>query len=710
MESTIVASLVCPVCRATYHDLGTVFCTHDGARLRPVDDREALWLGRTVAGKYRPLRLLGIGGMAEVYEAEDLEFDRRVALKVLRPRLAADPTIVERFKQEARLVSLIAHPNVVKIEAFGALPDDTLYMVMELLHGETAADALRRGALGATHALEVAVQACRGLADAHERGVIHRDIKPANLFLHDGGAGTGMVVKVLDLGIATLLDQDQSNLSTTGSVFGTPEYMSPEQALGEPVGPASDVYSLGVTLYHMLLGRRPFFAPSFMGVLAKHITEKPRWPDELARSRGVPVGAEAIVLKALAKHPGHRYGSMQELGAALATLHQSVTMPSLKAPMVHIVTSDLEPTRPPVAMACVPLEGASGGDGEVVELAPGVYWVGRRHGVALECNAYLRVYRREGTQVALLVDPGPPKDQRVIAAKVAAVIGSLARVDLVFLNHQDPDVASNAAIVQELNPRAHVLCSADTWRLVQFYGLNPQNHSAVEDFRGGEMRLGTGHSVSFVSTPYCHFRGAVMLYDRESRVLFTGDLLGGVSVSGAMVATEKDWPGVEIFHQLYMPSCRALEAAMQRIQALDPPPLVIAPQHGGILVGERVAAWTARLRQILVGADMVVDDDEKNRYLAALHELVGELTRWLGEAATAALLRRDSADGSFPSLFVFEDARAVVDFKIQPRAALTSLREHARAVLGAPDRSGLDRLFRETLERHGLDDANRAGE
>jgi serine/threonine-protein kinase len=113
MESTVVASLVCPLCRATYDDLGTIFCTHDGARLRPFDLREALWLGRNVAGKYRPLRLIGTGGMAEVYEAEDLELDRRVALKVLRPRLAADPRMSERFQQEARLVSLIVHPNVV---------------------------------------------------------------------------------------------------------------------------------------------------------------------------------------------------------------------------------------------------------------------------------------------------------------------------------------------------------------------------------------------------------------------------------------------------------------------------------------------------------------------------------------------------------------------------------------------------------------------
>jgi serine/threonine-protein kinase len=703
MESTVVASLVCPLCRATYDDLGTVFCTHDGARLRPFDLREALWLGRNVAGKYRPLRLIGTGGMAEVYEAEDLELDRRVALKVLRPRLAADPRMSERFKQEARLVSLIVHPNVVGIEAFGSLADDALYMVMELLRGQTVADALARGTLDGALGLEVAIQACRGLGAAHRHGVIHRDIKPANLFLHQPEGMAGVVVKVLDLGIATLLDQDQSNLSMTGSVFGTPEYMSPEQALGEAVGPASDVYSLGVTLYQMLLGRRPFFAPSFMGVLAKHITEAPRWPAELARSRGVPAGAEAVVLKAMAKNPEHRYRSMAELEAALGSLREGATMPSFRAPGVPTSTSIEEPTRPPASYACVALANAKGGDQEVVEIARGVYWVGRRHGVQLECNTYLRVFRREGTQVALLVDPGPPKDQRLIAAKVAAVIGSLARVDLVFLNHQDPDVASNAAAIQQLNPRAHVLCSEDTWRLVQFYGLNPRTYSAVEDFRGGEMRLATGHSVEFVPTPYCHFRGAVMLYDRESRVLFSGDLLGGVSVSGGMVATDQDWPGVEIFHQLYMPSQRALRNAMERIERLDPPPLVIAPQHGGIVVGERVTAWPRRLAETAVGADMAVDSGEKERYLGVVRDLVGELSRWLGETTTAAVLRRNSSDGSFPNLFVFEDALSVVDFKIQPRAALSGLEEDARAALGAADHPALGRLFAEALARHGLE-------
>jgi serine/threonine protein kinase/glyoxylase-like metal-dependent hydrolase (beta-lactamase superfamily II) len=704
MQDTAASRFFCPICRTSYDDSGILFCQHDGARLRATGEQPVKWVGQTVADKYRIVELLGSGGAAEVYRAEHVHLGREVAVKLLRPRLAADPVMMERFKQEARLVSLIAHANVVSVDDFGALPDGTLYMVMELLRGRTAAEAMERGLVDAALAMDVVIQACRGLAVAHDRNVVHRDIKPSNLFLHrpqGPDERVGMVVKLLDLGTAKLYGQETSNLTVTGSIFGTPEYMAPEQALGGPVGPAADVYSLGITLYELLLDRVPFTSPSFMAVLTKHLTEVVPWPRELAEGRGVPPAAEAIVLKALSKNPDHRFQSTREFELALAELRDGM-VPTPSLPATEPPPRVAEYARRPSSFPRVSLTFTQGSGAEVVEIAPDVYWVGRRQGSLLECNTYLRVFRGAGTELALLVDPGPPRDLEMIAAKVGAVIGSLDRVDLVFLNHQDPDLAGNAAVIQALNPQAHVLCSEDTWRLVQFYGLNPKSHSATEHFRGGETELATGHSLEFVPTPYCHFRGAVALYDRAAGVLFSGDLFGGVSRSPRLLAAEHDWPDVELFHQLYMPSHKALAHAVAHIRRLTPKPTIIAPQHGVIVAGERVDAWLERVARLSFGADLLVDEDEKGRYLAVVRALLDWLVRLLGPDTATEVVWRYGKDGSFPNLFTFRDTLEVVDFKIEPRAALRALERDALAFVPSSQVSELGRVMDDALGRHGL--------
>jgi serine/threonine-protein kinase len=687
----------------TYDDPRFGFCKKDGARLRPVTELGSAWIGRTIHDKYQVVRFLGRGAMAEVYEAQHLTLDRRVAIKVMQPLLAADPVAVERFKREARLVALIDHPNVVGVEDFGALEDGTWFMAMELLRGQSVEELLEAGPLDPRLALDVAVQACAGLHAAHEKHVVHRDVKPANLFLQDREGGGAPEVKLLDLGIAKVPGLEaESNLTATGLVFGTPEYMSPEQAQGFAVDARSDIYALGVVLYRMLLGQVPFGGASFIAVLTRHVTDAPPWPAEIAHGRGLPPATERVVGKALAKNPAHRYQTMLELQAALVDLRAQLSASAAPTVAVREVGKP-KPTGKHTVRTVALCDAQPEAARDVVEIAPDVYWVGRREGVVLERNTYLRVYRGNGVQLNVLVDPGPPKDLESVAAKVGAVIGSLAKVDILFLNHQDPDVSMNAATIQEVNPRAHVWCSEDTWRLAHFYGLKPQGYSAVEHFRDQRTKMITGHQVVFVPTPYCHFRGAVMYYDPETRVLFSGDLFGGLSATRDLVADDAAWHGVEIFHQLYMPSSAALRRAVAAVRLLDPAPLVIAPQHGGLVCGERIAALLERTESLEVGLDLVATRHDKERYLQVLGEIVEGLVPVLGGQRLAEELRFFAVDGTFPNLFLFSGERQITDIKIEPRAAVRALVDHLRTVVPDDRRERFAALVRESLARHSLE-------
>jgi len=350
----------------------------------------------------------------------------------------------------------------------------------------------------------------------------------------------------------------------------------------------------------------------------------------------------------------------------------------------------------------VPLSACTAGDREAVEIAPDIHWVGRRAGSILECNSYLRVYRGNGSQLSVLIDPGPSRDLEVIVAKISALIGSVSHVDLMFLNHQDPDLASNSSTLQQLNPRCHLLCSEDTWRLVQFYGLRAHSFSAIEHFRDRRMQLATGHSVLFVPTAYCHFRGAVVYYDPSTRVLFSGDLFGGLSRSADLVSRPQDWPDIDIFHQLYMPSNQALRNAIEQIRRLDPQPVLIAPQHGGIIPQQSIPALLSRIEQLSVGVDLRVEAPEREHYLRAAHDLVRSLRDILGAARVTEILGRFAADGTFPSLFVFGDDGMMVDIKVQPDAAIQALVRDVLDAASPQQLASLRSAINSTLWRHGI--------
>ncbi len=282
----------------------------------PASDTESI--GSVLSERYRILGVIGDGGMGRVYAAEHVTLRRRLAIKVLKPELARVEANVERFLQEARAASMIAHPNVVDILDFGRVNGGPVYFVMEFLEGEDLAMLLRRQVrLPWPRVQQIVLQVVRGLHAAHKCGVIHRDMKPANIFLSRRPDGSEHV-KLLDFGIAKWVSQEGlGSLTGEGSVFGTARYMSPEQASGLPVDGRSDVYAVGVLLYEMLTGRPPFDSDNFMRVATQHINEPVLPPRDMAPDAGIGEIVEALVMRALAKNPADRYPSMGEFEAAI---------------------------------------------------------------------------------------------------------------------------------------------------------------------------------------------------------------------------------------------------------------------------------------------------------------------------------------------------------------------------------------------------------
>jgi len=258
-----------------------------------------------IDGRYTIERPLGSGGMAEVFLARDGVLDRDVALKVLRGQYAGDEEFYERFRREATSAAGLSHPNIVQVYDRGEAPDGTCYIAMEYVSGGTLKERLdERGPMEPERALAVAGQVAEALWAAHERGVIHRDIKPQNILITDMGH-----LKVTDFGIARAASA--ATISATNAVFGTAGYLSPEQALGEPATPRSDLYSLGIVLYELLTGVVPYRADNPVAVCMKHVTEPLTPPRRLDHT--IPEAVDALVVKMLAKDPADRPASATEL-------------------------------------------------------------------------------------------------------------------------------------------------------------------------------------------------------------------------------------------------------------------------------------------------------------------------------------------------------------------------------------------------------------
>jgi len=274
-------------------------------------------------GRYRVEDVLGRGGMATVYLARDAELDRPVAVKVLAEHMADTPSFHDRFLREAKLAAQLSHPNVVQVFDVGE-DNGRPFIVMECVQGSTLADELKqRGPLDPTDVVDLALQICGGLEHAHAAGLVHRDIKPQNLLL--GSDGT---VKIADFGIARAAEE--TRLTQIGSVLGTAAYLAPEQALGEEVTAAADIYSLGCVLYELLTGRTPYVFKTLPELVAKH-REEAIPPLRVLRPE-VPERLEAAVMHALARNPEYRPASAAELAQELALASpEPPTMPLPRA-------------------------------------------------------------------------------------------------------------------------------------------------------------------------------------------------------------------------------------------------------------------------------------------------------------------------------------------------------------------------------------------
>jgi serine/threonine-protein kinase len=261
--------------------------------------------GQVLDGRYTLSRRLGSGGMADVWAAQDSELGREVAIKVLHENFARDAEFVERFRREASAAARLQHPNVVAVFDRGELPH-SYYIAMELIDGSSLKELIARG-LEISESVEVTRQLLSAAEFAHERGIVHRDLKPLNVLIDRSGR-----VRVADFGIARAGD---SEITQTGSVMGTAEYLSPEQAQGLEVTAAADVYSIGVMLFEMLTGRVPFQGENAVAVAMKQVSEPPPVPSSI--NPAVSPALDSVVLRALAKEPGNRYGSAAEMLAAL---------------------------------------------------------------------------------------------------------------------------------------------------------------------------------------------------------------------------------------------------------------------------------------------------------------------------------------------------------------------------------------------------------
>ncbi len=271
--------------------------------------------------RYELLQQLGEGGVAIVYRAHDTLLDRTVAVKVLREQLTGDPAFVERFRREAQAAARLSHPNITAIYDVGQ-DGNQHYIVMEYVEGPDLKSLITSSApLSIALALGIAEQVCAALEHAHEQGFVHRDIKPQNILLARPGAQAATatpVVKVADFGLARSVSA--VSMADGGLVLGTVQYVSPEQARGEPATPASDIYALGVVLYEMLSGHLPFESETAVGLALKHIQD-PVPPPSRANPL-VPPSVDAFVLRAMAKEPAQRFASAKEMGSALATYRQ----------------------------------------------------------------------------------------------------------------------------------------------------------------------------------------------------------------------------------------------------------------------------------------------------------------------------------------------------------------------------------------------------
>src|SRR5258706_5651563 len=324
-------------------------------------------VGQIIDGRYRITKKLGEGGMGEVYAADHVHIEKRFAIKLLKAEIVSNAEAVKRFRQEARSSSSIGHRNIIAIEDFGQLTDGRIYMCMELLNGAALNDMITQP-MPVDRLLNILIQTGHGLAAAHAKGIIHRDMKPENIFVTIGPSGED-IPKLLDFGIAKVSGNDgQNHLTRTGTIFGTPFYIAPEQALGNPVDARTDIYAVGVIMYECFAGSLPFQGESFMGILTQHITTEPEPVAQRAAKAGrqLPMGLADIIMRCMQKSPDQRYRTMDELVNALIAVYRTIAGPGMSTYMEAFPAGSAQHIMQPT-----PMPGYSGPQAQTIAAAPG---------------------------------------------------------------------------------------------------------------------------------------------------------------------------------------------------------------------------------------------------------------------------------------------------------------------------------------------------
>jgi serine/threonine-protein kinase len=330
---------VCPVCGKRY-EIDVLFCPADGAGLVPMPSSEAAdpWpevaaspadplIGSSIFGDYIIKKKLGEGGMGAVYLAENTNIEQSIAIKVLHGEAAQSAELVQRFNREAKVICKLTHPNIIRVFIFGRTPEDTIFLAMEYVEGRTLRDLIEAdGHIETLRAISLMRQCLHALTEAHELGIVHRDLKPDNIML-TSFRDVDEFVKILDFGIAKIQDQPGSTnqkLTQAGVVYGTPEYLSPEQAQAKELDGRSDVYSMGIILYEMVTGVVPFHSSTAVAILAAHVYDAPQPPTTVARHSLHPK-LDGIIARALHKDPDTRYQTAMEFLADLEELEAGLT-------------------------------------------------------------------------------------------------------------------------------------------------------------------------------------------------------------------------------------------------------------------------------------------------------------------------------------------------------------------------------------------------
>ena len=322
----------CPSCA---HPLqpGSRICAVCGTSLYLKAQRKDPLVGRIVAGRFMIEDLVGQGGMGKVYKARHLSLDRPVCLKLLKPALLEDPTLVGRFEREAKAASRLNHPNVIQVIDFGRTEDGGLFIAMEYVHGKDLRTILRdEWPLDESRLCNIIAQVLSALGEAHAHNVIHRDLKPENIMV-EPRRGEPDFVKVLDFGIAKILDSDLPLLTRADVVCGTPQYMAPEQATGSSLDNRCDLYAVGVILYQLATGHLPFDGPNSMDVLNKHVNDKPIPPRDRQPNAPISEAMEKLILRSLEKDPRDRPQTAEQFRQLVLAVGKKAQADSLRPRM-----------------------------------------------------------------------------------------------------------------------------------------------------------------------------------------------------------------------------------------------------------------------------------------------------------------------------------------------------------------------------------------